>query len=392
MSQTVRRIEAGGKTVVLLGTAHISRESAEEVARVISEERPDRVCVELDEGRWKSMTQAQAWEKLDIVKVLKEKKGFLLLANLMLSSFQRRLGANLGMKPGEEMRAAVETAQSLGIPYSFCDREVQVTLRRAWVKSNFWNKNKLLTAILGSAFSREKVDEKQIEELKEGTALDSMMGELSSFLPSVKETLIDERDRFLAAKINQAEGSKIVAVVGAGHCPGIESWLGRFGAEPGALDLSDISGVPEKKKVLSNILGLAIPAAIVGLIAWGFFKSGASASLAMLLKWVILNGSLAGVGALLAFGHPLAILAAVAGAPIATLNPVLAVGMFSGLAQAFVRKPTVNDFKTLPDDITSLRGFYRNRVTRILLVFFLSSIGGMVGNFISIPSLASALG
>ena len=431
MSKAVRTVRLGERLVLLVGTAHISPESIEEVKSLIASERPARVCIELDAGRWKSMSEGQGWESLDIGKVLKEGKGFLLLANLALSGFQRRMGSGVGVKPGEDMLAAGKTAEELGIPYSFCDREVQTTLKRAWAKSGFWNKSKLIASLAESAFSNEKLSEEEIEGLKEEGELGEMMGELAAYLPSVKEVLIDERDRYLAAKIYEAtqyteplkplpaedsaaveapdvqpaerpsviavvgapnaqpaERPSVIAVVGAGHLDGIEASLKEMSEGRLSSDVSELDGLPPPS-VWSKAAGWIIPALIVALIALGFFKSGAKASLALLLRWVLFNGSLAALGSALCLAHPLTILVSFLAAPFATLNPFVGVGLFAGLAEAFLRKPRVADFQSLADDVTSLKGFYHNRITHILLVFFLSSIGGMIGNFIALPVLAT---
>jgi pheromone shutdown-related protein TraB len=388
MPQTVRTIQLGERTIILVGTAHISKDSIEEVKEIIRQEQPQRVCVEIDMGRYQSIRQDSRWQDLDIIKVLKEGKGFLLLANLALAGFQKRLGANLGTKPGEEMLAAIQTAEALGVPWSPIDREVQITLKRAWAKSNFWNKSKLLASLIDSAFSREKLSEEELEKLKESSELEQMMNELASFMPSVKEVLIDERDRYLATKIFLCAEQKIVAVVGAGHMNGIERWLGALARGESSSDVSDIESLP-KPGWFAKSAGWLIPLIIVALIAIGFFRSGAQASLAMILRWVLLNGSLAALGSLLCLAHPVTILASFLLAPVATLNPVLAIGLFAAVIEAYFRKPTVRDAETLADDVTSVKGFYKNRITHILLVFFLSSIGGMIGNFIALPILAS---
>ena len=416
MSKTVRRVELGDRAVLLVGTAHISPESIEEVRSLIASERPSRVCVEIDEGRWKSMSEGQDWASLDIGKVLREGKGFLLMANLALSGFQRRMGSEVGVKPGEEMLAAVRAAEELGVPYAFCDREVQLTLKRAWGKSNFWNRSKLIASLASSAFTNEKLSEAEIEQLKERSELEEMMGELADFLPSVKEVLIDERDRYLATKIfleakrplpeaSAAPGAEAasgdasdqdaagerpaaLAVVGAGHLAGIEAWLLRLEAGEASADLSGLETLPPPSP-WAKAAGWAIPALIVGLIVLGFFRSGVQASLALLLRWILLNGSLAALGSALCLAHPLTIALSFVAAPLATLNPFVGVGLFAGLAEAFLRKPRVADFQGLAEDATSLKGFYRNRVTHVLLVFFLSSFGGMAGNFIALPFLAS---
>jgi pheromone shutdown-related protein TraB len=387
------RVTLNGRDINLIGTAHVSKESIDEVAQAIREEKPGMVCVELDQGRFNAITQKENWESLDISKVFKEGKGFLLIANLVLSGFQRRLGSELGVKPGEEMKTAVETAMELGIPYSLCDREVQITLRRAWARCGLWSRCKLLASLLSSAFSTEKLSADEIENLKKSSELDGMMAELSEYLPGVKATLIDERDRYLAAKIwgsASAATQSLVAVVGAGHIPGIKTHLEKLAAGEESADVSELDTVPAPG-LLSKAAGWLIPALLLTFIVIGFFRAGADVSLAMLIRWVLWNGSLAALGTLLALGHPLSILVSFVGAPIGTLSPVISVGLFSGLVEAAMRKPRVSDTQSIACDIGSLKGIYRNRISKALLVFFLSSLGGAIGNFISIPALASLL-
>jgi pheromone shutdown-related protein TraB len=388
MNNAARVLDLHGKRIILVGTAHVSADSVEEVRAAIRDEKPDRVCVEIDAGRFATMTEDRSWEKLDIVKVLKDGKGFLLLANLVLSSFQRRMGKSLGIRPGDEMKAAVEEAQAQGIAFSFCDREVQVTLRRAWSRSSLWNKSKLLASLLASTMSNEALTAEEIEELKSKSVLEEMMGQLASFLPSVKEVLIDERDRYLATRIFQAPGSRIVAVVGAGHCDGIVDWLNRLDAGAAPSDLSDIDSVPPRRR-WGTLVGLIIPIAMLGLIVLGFVKSGATASLGLLAKWLVIHGIGAALGTLLALGNPLAIAAAFVGSPVVVLKPFLSIGLVAALVEAWASKPQVRDFENLSEDILSVRGFYRNKITRILLVFFFASLGGAVGNFISLPIIGS---
>ncbi|MHB9153371.1 MAG: TraB/GumN family protein [Spirochaetales bacterium] len=388
MSNTLKKIELSNRVVTLVGTAHISHESVAEVSAIIAQELPGRVCVEIDQNRYQSMTQGSRWENLDIGKVLKEGKGFFLMANLALSGFQKRMGAGIGAKPGEEMLAAVKAAEEAGIPWSCCDRDLQVTLKRAWARSNFWNKSKLLASLISSAFSNEKLSESEIEQLKDKNELEQMMNELADYLPSVKEVLIDERDRYLASKIFEAKEASIVAVVGAGHMAGIEQWLKKLEEGKVSSDVTEIDLVPPPSK-LAKAAGWLVPLLILALIGIGFFRSGSQASLGLILNWILLNGSLAAIGSALCLAHPVTIAVSFLLAPVATLNPLVGIGLFAGVVEAYLRKPTVQDFERLSDDVTSLKGFYRNRVTHILLVFFLSSIGGMIGNFIALPLLAS---
>ncbi|MDR2480738.1 MAG: TraB/GumN family protein [Spirochaetaceae bacterium] len=378
-------------TITLIGTAHVSKESIAEVSAFINEDKPAMVCVEIDKTRYEAMTGGN-WQKLDIIKVFREGKGFLLIANLVLSSFQRRIGNEFGIHPGDEMKTAVNIAAELGIPFSFCDREVQITLRRAWAKCGFWSKCKLLSILLSSAFTSEKLSEEEIENLKKTSELDGMMKELSSFLPVVKETLIDERDFYLAAKIweNAASKPKTVAIIGAGHLTGVKSYIEQFinGETEKIAALHELDIIPPKS-FLSKAAAWTVPLLIIAFIVVGLLRTNITEVSAGLIKWLLWNGSLAALGALIALAHPLAILVSFIGAPIGTLSPVISVGLFTGIAQAYLVRPKIEDAETLIEDAASVKGIYRNRITHILLAFFLSSVGGMIGNIISVASLAT---
>lgn len=382
MGQTERKLELNGRTITLIGTAHISKESIDQVTAFIREQKPDCVAIELDEQRFKSLSDKDSWRKMDIIKVLKEKKGFLMLANLVLSGFQRRMGENIGVKPGDEMRAAYMTANELSIPIAMVDRPIQVTLRRAWAKNSLWGKCKLLAALLTSAFEKEPVNSEQIENLKNKSEMDSMMGEISEYMPAVKEVLIDERDRYLAAHIWCAEGNNVAAILGAGHLPGVERHLCALAAGEENSDTKDIETVPPKTTG-AKIAGWVVPTLIVALIAAGFYFGGRQKGADMLSAWVLWNGILAAVGTIIAAGHPLSVLTAFVGAPITSLCPLVGVGMVTGIVQALICKPKVADMETLQDDVTSIKGFYKNRLLRVLLVFILSSLGSTVGTFVA---------
>ncbi|MBO4779556.1 MAG: TraB/GumN family protein, partial [Selenomonadaceae bacterium] len=308
MTRTEKRLNFGDREIILIGTAHVSKESVDEVVEAVKTETPDSVAIELDEQRYESMKNPESWRNLDIVKVLKEGRGFLLMANLVLSSYQKRMGADVGIKPGDEMRAAIKAADELKIPAVMVDRPIQVTLRRAWARNSLWGKCKLLATLLSSAFEKEEITPEQIESLKSSNEMDSMMDELANYLPTVKEVLIDERDMYLATSIWNAKGKKIVAVLGAGHLPGVVKHLNAFAAGEEKPDVSNISDVPPKG-VGSKIAGWILPALIVALLAAGFFTGGAKTSLQLLVRWLLWNGSLSAFGTLLAAGHPLAIIA-----------------------------------------------------------------------------------
>lgn len=390
MNQPLKHITLNDREIILVGTAHISKESIEDVKQCVTSEQPDCVCVELDEQRYKALTNEKQWQQLDIIEVLKSGKGFLLLANLVLAAFQKRIGSDVGVKPGDEMKAAVTIAEELSIKTELVDRPIHITLKRAWAKNSLWGKSKLLAALLSSAFSTEKLSAEQIEALKDKSEMDGMMAEMAEYLPQVKEALIDERDRYLATKIWNAPGKKIVAVLGAGHLAGTEAYLEQLKNGTVPNDVSDIADVPPKS-ALAKVSGWIFPALIVLLIAAGFFKGGVAASSALLLRWLLWNGSLAAAGTLIALGHPVSIITGFLGAPLATLNPFIGVGLFTGIVQAWVRKPQVADMENLTTDVMSIKGWYKNKIAHILLIFFLSSLGGAIGNFIAVPALIGGL-
>ncbi len=389
MSQTQKILELNGRKITLIGTAHVSRESIDEVTNTIKELKPDCVAIELDEKRADSIKNKDKYKQLDIIQILKRNEGFLLLANLILASFQRRMGANIGVQPGDEMLAAMNTAAELNIPAVMADRAIQVTLRRAWAKNSLWGKCKLLATMLSSAFSNETVSEEDIEKLKTSNEMDSMMNEIADYMPVVKEVLIDERNLYLAKKIWDSNGNNIVAVLGAGHLPGVAENLEKLAAGTTDGNLEQISEVP-KKSVAGKIFAWLIPAIIVVLIAAGFIYGGSQLGSKMILNWILWNGTSAALLTLLAAGHPLVILAAFISAPITSLCPFIGCGFVTAILQAILCKPRVQDMETLLDDI-SFKGFYKNRILRVLLVFILSSMGSSVATFVSGGSIATML-
>ncbi len=382
MNQTEKVLELNGRKITLIGTAHVSAESITEVTNYIEQNKPDCVAIELDEKRCESLKKPDSWKNLDIIKVLKRKEGFLLLANLVLSSFQKRMGQNVGVKPGDEMLAAMNTANALGIPTAMVDRPIQTTLKRAWAKSSGAGKIKLLSALLASSFSNEEVSATEIEELKKGSEMDSMMKELAEYLPVVKEVLIDERDKYLAAHIWKAQGNNIVAVIGAGHLNGVASFLEKMAAGTESTDTEEINAIPSKK-IGAKIASWIIPVLIVALIALGFVFGGKKSGSEMTFSWILWNGGLAAVGALIAAAHPLTILVSFVSAPITSLCPFVGVGIVAGIVQAFICKPQVKDLENISDDASGIKGFYKNKILRVLLIFFLSSLGSSVGTFVA---------
>lgn len=390
MSNTQKVLTLNGRTITLIGTAHISQDSINEVTEAIKTQKPDCVAIELDQKRCDSIKNPDSWRQLDIIKVLKRGEGFLLLANLVLASFQKRMGQNVGVRPGDEMVAAMKVAEELNIPTTMVDRPIQTTLRRAWAKNSLWGKCKLLSAMISSAFTSEKISSEEIEELKNNSEMDSMMKELSDYMPTVKEVLIDERDKYLASHIWESKGSNIIAVLGAGHLPGVQAYLEKIAAGQENTDTTEIANIPNKT-LGAKIKGWIVPAIIVILIGMGFYFGGKNKGTELVLSWVLWNGALSAIGSIIAAAHPLTILVSFIGAPITSLCPFVGVGFLTGITQAFICKPKVKDIEDLSTDAGSLKGFYKNRVLKVLLVFILSSLGSSIGTFVSGADIISKL-
>jgi len=391
VSETITLIKIDDREIVLLGTAHVSAGSQAEVEKSMTVEAPDHVCVEMDEGRLKNLDDEGKWSSTDIGNVLKRGQGFMLLANLALSSFQRRMGLDTGVQPGAEMKTAVDAAREGDIAFSCCDRSIQVTLSRAWRLSNFWSKLKLISSLLTSVLTNEKASPTEIEKLKEADAMQNMMSELADYLPAVKTVLIDERDFYLASKIISAPGKKTLAVVGAAHAPGIVKLMGEIAAGERRLETGELEMIPPRRWY-GKALPWIIPSLLIGLFAFSVYRSGFERVLEMGKIWFFTNGVLAAMGALAALAHPLTVLISFFGAPFTSLNPAIGVGMVAGLLEYLFRAPRVSDMEKLKTDVLGIRGWYRNRITRILLVFLLSSVGSSVGTFIAIPWLTSIAG
>lgn len=303
------------------------------------------------------------------------------MANLILSSFQRRMGQNVGVKPGDEMLAGMKMANDMNIPVILADRPIQITLKRAWAKNSFWGKCKLLSMMIASAFSKEEFSEEEIEDIKNKNEMDSMMKELSEYLPAIKTVLIDERNEYLATKIWQGNGNNIVAVLGAGHLDGVEEHLKKLAASEKVADIEEYNVIP-KKTTAGKVVGWLIPALIVGLIVAGFIYGGSQLGSKMITSWVLWNGCCAAILTLLAAAHPLTVLVAFVSAPITSLCPFIGCGFVTAIVQAIVCKPKVKDMETLQDDV-GLKGFYKNRILRVLLIFIMSSLGSAVATFVS---------
>jgi len=381
-SGNVHEISFDEKQILLIGTAHISQSSVDEVNSVIDQEKPDTVCIELCSSRHQAMLDKDQWKNMDIYKVVREGKSFLLFANLIMTAFQKRLGSQLGVKPGAEMLEAANAAERVGAELILADRDVKITLQRTWRGMTFWGRMKVLSQLLASLFVREEISKEEIEKLKESDALSEAMQMLAEQSPEMKRILIDERDQFMAEKIKLAQGKRIVAVVGAGHVKGLTAELER------EHNLAELETVPPPGKI-GTWLKWGIPTLIVGLVAYGFFTVETDVSIEMIQRWFLINGTLSALGTAIAFGHPITIATAFVAAPFTSLNPAVAAGWVAGLVEAFLRKPQVRDFESLADDITHLRGFWQNNITRILLVVMFANLGSAIGTFVGGFAIAS---
>lgn len=381
------RLEIDGREIILVGTAHISQESVDIVEWVIEQEQPDTVCVELDRQRFESLRNDTQWEDLDLIEIIKDGKLTFLLARLALTAFQRRMGAQTGVTPGAEMAAAADAAQEMGVPVELVDRNVQTTLLRAWRLTPWWRRAEVAMLLVAGLFQGGDIDEGDLSDLRESARISQILEELGEVFPEVKEVLVDERDVYMANSIKHAPGDKIVAIVGAAHQGGIAHWLTES-IDPASID--EVTTVPEKSK-LSEMLPWIIPALVLGLFVYGFFNATQQQLTAALMAWVLANGILSAVGTIAAMGHPLTVLSALVAAPITSLNPTIGAGMVTAFVQTLVASPKVKDFRSIAEDVTEWKGWWQNRLSRVILVFAFSSAGSAIGTFVSFGWLKNLL-
>ncbi len=369
----VETMNINGKEIILIGTAHVSKESAEQVKEIIEETKPDSVCVELDEERYDSIVNKDKWEELDIFKVIKQKKALFLLVNLIIGSFQKKIAKQFGINAGQEMIQGIESAKDVDAKLVLADRNIQITFKRVWRGLGFFEKLKLGFQILTMLFYDEEITEEEMNEMKSGDSLTIILAEMGKQFPGIKKHLIDERDQYLSHKIKNAPGDKIVAVLGAGHIPGIMEEIIK------EQNIDALKKLPPKSN-LGKYIAWSIPVIIIAIITYTFFTN-ATTGIEQTISWILWNGSLSALGVLLAGGHMLTILTAFIAAPISSLNPTIAAGWFAGLTETVVRKPKVKDFKNLSEGIT-LKGLWTNKVTKILLIVVFANLGSMLGTII----------
>ncbi len=378
LAGSVSVLRANGHTYFVLGTAHVSEKSVEEVQRLIRQVRPDKVCVELCDTRYRALMDAKQWEKLDIFKVIRQGKVLFLLANLAIGAYQRRLGAELGVKPGAELLAAAKAAEEVGAEVVLIDRDIRVTLKRTWAALGFFKRIGLLWTILESLVVKNKEDEAvDIEALKEKAHLSEMMADFAKALPEIHGALIDERDQYLVAGMEAAGGEKVVAVVGAGHVPGMKHYFGK------PVDRPALETLPKPGWVW-RVAKWIIPAIILLAFVYGGTNAQGRTLEEMLTAWILPNSVFAALFTILAGGRLVSIATAFVASPITSLNPLLGAGMVVGLVEAWSRKPTVEDCEHINDDVHSLRGLYKNAFTRVLLVAMAATLGSAMGAWVGL--------
>ena len=382
--EPVIEVERDGVHFTLLGTAHVSQASVDAVRYYLQSGEFDAVAIELCQSRHRALTDANAWRDMNLFAIIRQGKAGMMMASLALSAYQRRIAEQFGIEPGAEMKAAMHEAEANALPLQLIDREIGVTLKRTSRKLSWWQRWVLTNGMIFSLFSREKIGEEDIERLKQGDLLNETFTEFAAESPALYEGLIAERDRFMAARLRQDNerhpGRKVLAVVGAGHLDGLARQLADAPSIP-KREVESLNQVPPPSKVWKAIPWLILIAVLTG-FAIGFSRSP-ELGISLILTWMIINGGLSALGALIARAHPLTILTALAAAPFTSLNPTIGAGMVTAAVEAWLRKPKVADFEALRDDVVKLSGWWRNRVARVFLVFFLANLGSAVGTWVA---------
>ncbi len=397
--QPVNIVERDGVRYTILGTAHVSRASVEAVEYLANSDRFDAIAVELDAQRLHNLTDPNAMQQLDLFRILREGKTGLVAANLALAAYQRRLSEQLGVEPGAELKAAARIANERGLPLQLIDRDVGITLKRAYRGLGFWGRMKLMTGLGMSLFDTEQVDADAIEKLKQGDMIESSFGEFAAQSPPIYEALIAERDRYMGARLREENAvssqapvermSEVLVVIGAGHLKGLSQHL-RDDAQTPSATREQLESIAKKSSI--PWISLVIAALVLGSFAWGYWQGGAHLGTSLLLTWIVFTAVGGALGCIAAGGHPLSVIAAAVWSPWKPFHPGIASGTVSGLVEAWIRKPTYQDFMCLRDDVGSLRGWYRNRVSRVFLNFFLTCLGTIAGEVIAIARIAGKLG
>ena len=383
--QPIERVTRDGVEYVVLGTAHVSRTSVEAVDAILAHEAFDAVAVELCDSRAQGMRDPEAFKQMDLFQVIRQGKAGMVAASLVLSSFQKRLAEQYGIQPGAEMKAGMEGAEQRGVPVWLVDREVGTTLRRAWHSVGLWQRFGLMGGLIASVFERQQIEETEIEKLKQGDMLESAFSEFATHSAPLYRSLIAERDAYMAARLREqsaaagfGEGRRVLVVIGAGHLKGLCELLRTQQTDPSS-EAALLAAAPPKSS-WPKWVAVGLVLAVFVAIGFAFYRSP-SLGAAALRDWVVYTGGFSLLGAILAGAHPLSALAAFVAGPIKPFRPGIPSGGISAMVEAWVRRPRVADFETLRDDIGQWRGWWRNRVARTLLNFFLVSFGTIIGEY-----------
>jgi pheromone shutdown-related protein TraB len=386
-------LTVGDKKIILVGTAHVSNESVKAVEYAIKKHKPDAIAVELCKQRYEALKHEKKWDDEEMGNVISSDRVYLFLLQILLGNFQRRIGDEVGVKPGSEMMKAIELAEKNKVKVVLADRDIKITLKRAMEKMSFIEKFKILTGLMGGVIEGEEINKELVEKLKQKDVLTEMMEELAIETPSIKKVLVDERDEYIAHSIYTADAKTIVAVVGAGHMDGIIKILNELGDKTVLVKYTHtIEGVKirgiSKKKI--RAISYLVPAIFAAIIIWGFIQRGLETTAEMILWWLLINGTLSALGVLIARGHPASITAAFLAAPITSLNPAIAAGWVAGYVELKVRKPRVSDFKNMMK-LKTTKDYFKNRVVKVVIIVVFANIGSTIGTIIGLPYIASLI-
>ena len=382
MKDKLIRLDFRGKEIILIPTAHVSQESAKLVRETIEEEKPDSICIELDEQRYKNLKNPDAWKKTNIIDIIKQKKVTLLIANLILSSYQKNIAKKLKTKPGQEMIEGMKASEEFGINLVLADRSIQTTFMRIWRKMGFFERIKLFFSLM-SIDDDEDVSEEDLQKLIERDNLELAIEDMGKDYPQIAATLLHERDKYLAYNIKNAPGDKVIAILGAAHTPGVEEEVFK------EQNIEELNKIPPKS-LAGKVLPWLIPILIVVLIGLGF-KQSMNTGMAQIKSWFLFNSVLAALLTALCLPHPLSVLTAFVAAPFTSINPMLACGWFAGLVEASLKKPTVEDVNNIPEDIFSIKAWIHNKFLKALLVVILANIGSSIGTIIAGSKIIQSL-
>jgi len=387
----IKTIQLNNSEITLIGTAHVSQLSVEMVEERIATGNYDCVAVELCSPRLENITNRAWWKNLDIYQVFRKKKAGLLLINLALTAYQKRLAERIGVEAGKEMMRAVELSYEKNLRLEVIDRNISTTLHRLVTEVSFWQKMKIVGGLIAGVFVGEEISEEQIEDLKRGDMLHAVVSEFGEELPEIKRVLIDERDEYMVGRLAEVSASddapkKILALVGAGHLMGM---MASIDSPPDVAHLQELDQKPPPRKT-GLYIGWAICVLILSMFVVGF-KQSPELGGQLVTTWILFNGGLSALGTALALGHPVSIFAAFFAAPLTSLNPTIGAGMVVGLVESYMRKPKVGDFETLREDITHYSMWWKNRVARLLLIFLFSSFGSMIGTYAAGASIVTQL-